>query len=697
MGVSRAYAMCDESILPAQGVRDDVLIIINENSDDSCEVGKYYASQRNLGQSNVIKVKLPATAVIEWDQFERLRDQVMLGLRQRISTDNPTLTLASCADNSLYCPEVVEQVRQLTQIRYLVTTRGIALRVHGIPTSSGGSTKHQHVEGSVDNYLRIWLVNYFENSLQFSSANQYANNRKDAFNNGIDMRLVEPSIDYELIIGRIDGIDVDGANALVDRAINAEGKGLFGKLHSHASTNMALSGYVPDTNFVGPAADVKYGTNSVGDDWRYQLGMFNETDNACAGWRDNGTPFYLGISSALSEGKAPFGCHVKLHKAHGTSSEPTPANTRSRTPIVDDALIYQGHTDGQATSGSFSAMLNWRKGETQGQCEWRPGCTDDANACAITLCAETSNVAACQAASTDHFKEIDTRCVGVSDGFIGYNFQSWPVSFYAVWPTGWWQNVNSSAEGWSAQVGGDNSYRGLPIADVLDSQDGDDASFWLGNAQHAPTDTCYIDDSLSALSSCQERFDVHVETIIDLDGEKTPLADTTYALEFWYKTHDIPFSSSRTVSAQVFARPVDGNTSNKDQVVYTAQVTLLDNNSPAQLAEADGQWQRARATFSIKPELHDSLDINGNPVRYNYDKLKLRIFANVDTGGKLGLDAVTVIETYEGNSSPLNLSNPSFAGGYQQVAYGDHAANFLNRLNGTAFWGSVSHHLTGGH
>ena len=48
-----AFAACDAS-LPATGYRDDVFIIVNDNSIDSCQVAVYYAQQRGLGQNNII-------------------------------------------------------------------------------------------------------------------------------------------------------------------------------------------------------------------------------------------------------------------------------------------------------------------------------------------------------------------------------------------------------------------------------------------------------------------------------------------------------------------------------------------------------------------------------------------------------------------------------------------------------------------
>jgi len=87
---------------------------------------------------------------------------------------------------------------------------------------------------------------------------------------------------------------------------------------------------------------------------------------------------------------------------------------------VVDALGYQGWLDGQVAAGNFSALLNWRK---DGQCS-------------VILCADAADPQACRLVSSDPFHEINTDCVGVAEGFVGYNHQPWPVSYRAVWPTG---------------------------------------------------------------------------------------------------------------------------------------------------------------------------------------------------------------------------------------------------------------------
>ena len=61
-------------IPPAYAQRDDVLIIVNDNSSDSKQVGEYYASQRNISFNNIVHVRIRNSYFISWDEFRDLRD-----------------------------------------------------------------------------------------------------------------------------------------------------------------------------------------------------------------------------------------------------------------------------------------------------------------------------------------------------------------------------------------------------------------------------------------------------------------------------------------------------------------------------------------------------------------------------------------------------------------------------------------------
>ncbi len=96
------------------------------------------------------------------------------------------------------------------------------------------------------------------------------------------------------------------------------------------------------------------------------------------------------------------------------------------------------------------------------------------------------------------------------------------------------------------------------------------------------------------------------------------------------------------------------------------------------------RWRRAEVEFQLDPDLHTTA---------SYDALEFTIETSAAFSGDLGIDAISLQETDEEVELAIN---GSFNEGHRQVAAGDHAATFLNRLNGVAFWGSVSHHQSGG-
>ncbi len=133
--------------LPAHALRDDVLIIVNDNSLDSPQVGAYYAQQRDINPANIVHIKVPASYFISWDEFKRLRDQ-LIRFMQLNTMDDPLLTPVECTDGDppYYCQASMDQLRAHTRIRYLVTTRGVPTRM----TVEGSTLSSPTAPTSVD-------------------------------------------------------------------------------------------------------------------------------------------------------------------------------------------------------------------------------------------------------------------------------------------------------------------------------------------------------------------------------------------------------------------------------------------------------------------------------------------------------------------------------------------------------------------
>jgi len=611
--------------------RDDVLVIVNDNSIDSPQLGAYYAEQRDIDPANIVHVRVPDSYFINWDDFRRLRDQ-LIHFMQANTLDDPALTPVVCTDGEppYYCQAAMEQLRTHSRIRYLVTMRGVPTRM----TLDGSTLLSPGVPTSVDNYLKYWLINYFTDDVPFRFTE-----REVAFGDGRGMRPVKPAVDRELIVGRIDGLDLAAARALVDRAVAVERQGIYGTWYG--STKFFLW---RDAN-TGAAIYPRSDSTLLG--WRYALGLWGEDRPECMD--------YLNVSGRLAEGKAPGHCRVQFNDdsdpATQTServSYPAPGNAVSRQPSPVDALGYQGWLDGQQAVGSFAGLLNWRKDEQ----------------CTVTLCADAADPAACRAASTDSLRELNTDCVGVADGFMGYNHQSYPVSYLAIWPTGW--NTTGSGD-----------VNRLAFPEVRSDSGFDDSfSLWFRNTDQVEEPRCYAssDFTLAPDQPCVDARRVVLSQTVPLGTRTLDVNNPpTYQVKFRYRYNDL--DAPVTLNLRFSVRETGAGNAWID---YGIREVAVINRTRT------NRWRSADVEFQLDPALHAAT---------SYGAIKISIETAGVFTGDLGIDAVSLQEIDEGVELAIN---GSFADGHRQVATGDHAATFLSRLNGVAFWGSVGHHQSAG-
>ena len=99
------------SLSAVEAARDDVLIIVNDNSIDSPELGAYYAEQRDIDPANIVHVRVPDSYFISWGDFRRLRDQ-LIHFMQVNTLDDPALEPVVCTDGEppYYCRAAIEQL-----------------------------------------------------------------------------------------------------------------------------------------------------------------------------------------------------------------------------------------------------------------------------------------------------------------------------------------------------------------------------------------------------------------------------------------------------------------------------------------------------------------------------------------------------------------------------------------------------------
>lgn len=611
----------------ALAARDDVLVIVNENSRDSRLVGEFYAQQRGVPTQNIISARTPNQENMPWANFQSLRDQI---LRNGICPSVPlSKRPAACADASapIYTADNINALTTNTPIRYIVTTRGIPLKFTPDAASTFGTEPT-----SVDNYLKFWLARHLTSDISLSSSE-----RTSAFGNGQGMRVVIPAVDKEYIVGRIDGVDLDSAKALVSRAIAAEENGLYGKLYG--STFGSTGGSFAWSN---------YGDSQTS--WRYTLGLFGENRSECSDYQS--PSHYFAFSASSASGKSPTHCLAHFNK--GVPNESTPGLASSRQPIAQDALAYFGSLDGQTIAGGFNTYLNWRKNNT----------------CTPTLCADAQDPVACRAASIDPHKEINTQCVGVADGFIGYNFQSFPVALLGIWPTNW--------DAWSVhQIS-------VPIVSSSNGHD-DSFSIWVSQPDESTNPQCptYTNNVLgSTTQPCEASRNGGLKQTISVTGID-PNTPPSYNLSH-YQTGKNLTASGTVYTTVTFSYPKAAGVACPTGLSGKIEDLLCTyaSNASAPVLITASNWSNVSRTVS--PPANIGL---------SYTSIELLVRATA-SNGSIGIDEVSFKNSV--NLAEL-IKNGSFNQGHLQTSSGDFASNFLNRLGGTAFWGSLSHHQSGGH
>lgn len=622
---------------PSHAERSDVLIIVNDNSADSPQVGAHYATQRGIASTNVIHVRSPNQYFISWVEFQNLRDQI---LRFGIC---PTVPVAqrpvACSDSTqaIYTEANVNALTAHTTIRYIVTTRGVPTRLVAVPADDDSMPP-------VDNFLRVRLARYVSASTPISDLEfgDVVGERERSFGNGDGMRNIIPAQDREYAIGRIDSVDFRSSIGLINRTIGAEQDGIYGKL-------FASSDQVGRWLNMNTGAEIYKGGT---DPWRYLFGMLNEARPECSDYINNYLKYGQGNSQNLDQ--SPEYCSVQFRKGN----EKAPGNTASRQPTPVGAQIYiSGLVESQTLDQGFGELMQWRH---------EKNCT--------ALCADTPDPRACSAASIDPVREINTACVGVEPGFIGYQHRSYPLSYLGVWPTGW-----VGPDGGGTQMD-------MPRVDATRGYD-DSFSLWFDRTDEALNPQCYTYSSgvlSSTLQDCKSNRVLWLKNKVSVTGSNGS-NPPSYQFRFRYRTESLPGATAVT-SRVIFSYP---------KVVGVLCPTGLSGKINDDVCTVTNSVNHQLAAGSSNDWVLVDRPINlpANSDGLNYSSIRVEFVGNLPSGN-FGLDAVSLTDL---STNTQLLKNGSFSDGHRQTSTGDLAALFLGRLGGTAFWGSTSHYVRGGH
>jgi uncharacterized protein (TIGR03790 family) len=212
------------AVANALGAGDEVVVVYNTQSSGSREVAEHYARKRNVPARQVVALKMPSGDAMTRNEF---CSQLQLPLA-RILEDQKlwVMTRESAARTNGSSQPAIFKVRS-SRIRYLVLCYGVPFHISEDPTlqEEGASALRAELrrnEAAVDSEL-AWLPILGQRPLLagwlpnpgYSTTNAHA---------------ISPS-NGMLMVARLDGPNPEIAKGLVDKAIEAEKDGFWGRAY----------------------------------------------------------------------------------------------------------------------------------------------------------------------------------------------------------------------------------------------------------------------------------------------------------------------------------------------------------------------------------------------------------------------------------------------------------------------------------
>jgi uncharacterized protein (TIGR03790 family) len=203
----------------AAGEAAHVVVVVNANDSGSTEIAKFYTEQRGIPKANIIALEMPTKETVTVREFvDTIYNPLLNAL---IEEDWMNAVKANGRD-------VVgrERVSVATHhISYLVTTRGVPLRIANDPTLLGAGLEQLPKQfkvnnGSVDGELALLAAP--------------ANLPMAAFvPNPLFSKMAPTSADAKRVIrvSRLDGPNVGVVKKLIARSMQAEAEGLMGRAY----------------------------------------------------------------------------------------------------------------------------------------------------------------------------------------------------------------------------------------------------------------------------------------------------------------------------------------------------------------------------------------------------------------------------------------------------------------------------------
>jgi hypothetical protein len=616
------------------------IVIYNSNDTEALELAKYYATARSIPGNRICEVQLPPGESASAKHLLAARKSIIECMCDIIEDDAPG-TIPSC-DYTKY-----DEVAGNSSITHMAIIKGIPNIVYDTNWYVGLNTENP----SFDFYLATTI--YTDGNIFYSGGSTTANANyvgyapdyidfQSGYAEGYSREII-PALDRVLAYGRIEAINLERTKQLIDKTIAAEEKGFQGNILMERADSSS-----PQRQLNKKLLELYTGLVS-----QHKEECFDYLEEPYGTWDSD--VCRLGISLS-----GDYPGEIIPPWRTGVSAIQT-------TPKAINTGFFSGINpwpNGQTGFDSFKTMLNWRKDVA----ECTPLCRNLATEALRTEC---------EINSTDYFKELNTDCVGGAEGMIGHQVRSFPVQYYGFYPQTW---VSSSAGIFEVTP---------PLVlegDAFQNERFTDNKYLhLGSVNKVANPSCELVDGTS--EDCVERIGVNMaggsivqRGSIFLEPEVNKKFKTKFRLRgdtakylnlvITYRFYENAFLNS------------DG-----DPVNFFTRSTRLKNLS------LDDTWREFEVEFDlnnelVRPEFEDaSLELY--TISLSFWAIKQHGIYNF-----LDFDGIEIIGP--GEEDLLPIENGSFVTGRDWTTNGDTAANAIDRLGAIAWWGSSSHHVTGG-
>jgi uncharacterized protein (TIGR03790 family) len=228
---------------------DEVVVIYNTRVPGSKDVAKHYAKVRHVPQNQIYGFSLTSNEEMSRDEFH---DSLQMPLARRLENDGlwkfgPVKIPATNGQ-----PEHVEQCVVASKIRYAVLCYGVPLKI------AADSGLHENIKENVRPELRrneaavdselAWLP-LVQMDVPLSGP------LPNWFYGVTNAALLNPTNGI-LLVARLDGPSADIANGLVDKALQAETNGLWGRAYFDARGFEKTNSYFLGDEWILGAAEI---------------------------------------------------------------------------------------------------------------------------------------------------------------------------------------------------------------------------------------------------------------------------------------------------------------------------------------------------------------------------------------------------------------------------------------------------------